>query len=97
MPSKCKNHARDIIATLPILVSEDEGSLEPVRSRARRREVKAMGNLLILVGSMIVASRMVWPLLRIAISMMVKLVGFAFFIAMALLLAIAILTHGAFI
>jgi hypothetical protein len=46
---------------------------------------------------MIVASRMVWPLLRTAISMMVKLIGFAFFITMALLLAIAILTHGAFI
>jgi hypothetical protein len=56
-----------------------------------------MVNLLILVGAMIAALRVISPLLRIAIRMLAKLLGFVFFIAAAILLVIAVVTHGAFI
>lgn len=56
-----------------------------------------MVNLLILAGAMIAGFRMVSPLLRIAIKLLAKLVGFAFFIAAAILMVIAVLSHGAVI
>jgi len=56
-----------------------------------------MVNLLIIIGAMIAAFRMISPLLRIAIKLFAKLVSFGFFIAAAILLAVAILTHGVFI
>jgi hypothetical protein len=56
--------------------------------------VEAMINLLIIIGAILFAFRMIRPLLRIAISMLVKLVGFGFLIAMAIILVIALLSHG---
>jgi hypothetical protein len=56
-----------------------------------------MIDLLIFIGAIIVAFRMIGPLLRAAISMVGKLISFGFLIAMCLLLFIAILSHGMFI
>lgn len=56
-----------------------------------------MINLLLLAGAMIAALRILSPWLRIAIMVVMKLVGFAFFIVVAILVAIALLTHGAFL
>jgi hypothetical protein len=53
-----------------------------------------MINLLIFVGAIIVAFRMIRPLLRLAISMLAKLIGFGFLIAMGILLLVAVLSHG---
>jgi hypothetical protein len=57
----------------------------------------AMINLLIIVGAILLAFRMIRPLLRIAINMLAKLMGFGFLIAMAIVLIIAILSRGMFI
>jgi hypothetical protein len=56
-----------------------------------------MINLMILIGAIIVAFRMIMPLLRMAIAMLAKLISFGFFLAVGLLLFVAILSHGAFI
>ena len=56
-----------------------------------------MINLLIFVGAIIVAFRLIRPLLRMAIDMVVKLISFGFLIAIGLLLFVAILSHGMFI
>jgi hypothetical protein len=53
-----------------------------------------MINLLIIIGAIFLAFRMISPLLRIAIRMLVMLVGFGFLIAAAILLVIALLSHG---
>jgi len=65
--------------------------------RTQRREVTAMINLLIIMGAFAVALRMVWPLARIVVSMLTKLAGFAFVMALGIILAIAVLSHGAVI
>lgn len=54
-------------------------------------------NLVILVVVFLVAFRVIRPLLRLAISMLAKVISFGFFIAMALLLLLAVLSHGAVI
>jgi uncharacterized membrane protein SirB2 len=56
-----------------------------------------MANLLILAGALLVAFRMIAPVLRTAIRLVAKLIGLALFIAVAILCFIALLTHGAFI
>ena len=56
-----------------------------------------MINLLIIMGAFAVALRMVWPLAQIMISMLAKLAGFAFVMALGIILAMAILSHGAVI
>ncbi len=56
-----------------------------------------MINILILIGAMIAAFRFISPLLRIAIRMVVKLFGFGFAITVAILVVVALLSHGAFI
>jgi len=56
-----------------------------------------MADLLILIGAILIAVRMTSPLLRIVISLLRKLVGFTLFIVVAILLVIALLTHGMFI
>lgn len=56
-----------------------------------------MVNLLISIVAIILAFRMISPLLRTAIKLLTKLLSFGFVIAAAILVAIAILTHGAFI
>ena len=53
-----------------------------------------MGNLVIIVVTALVAFRVVWPLMRIAISLLAKLVSFAFLIAVTLNLFIVLVTHG---
>lgn len=57
----------------------------------------AMINLVIFIGAIIIAVRMIRPLLRLAISMLTKIISFAFFIAMAILLLVAVLSHGTLI
>jgi len=56
-----------------------------------------MINLVIFIGAIIIAVRMIRPLLRLAISMLTKIISFAFFIAMAILLLVAVLSHGTLI
>jgi hypothetical protein len=56
-----------------------------------------MINLLIITGAFAVALRMVWPLARIVVSMLTKLAGFAFVMALGIILAIAVVSHGAVI
>lgn len=56
-----------------------------------------MVNLLLLAGAMIVALRILSPWLRMAIMVVVKLVGFAFFITVVILVATALLSRGAFL
>lgn len=56
-----------------------------------------MIDLLLFAVAMIAALRFLFPWLRIAIMMVMKLIGFAFFIAIVILVAIAILMHGAFL
>jgi|KBSMisStaDraftv2_1062788.scaffolds.fasta_scaffold3089372_1 hypothetical protein len=56
-----------------------------------------MGNLVIIMVSALVAFRVVWPLMRTAISLLAKLVSLAFLIAVTLNLFILLVTHGRFI
>lgn len=56
-----------------------------------------MINLLILMGAVLVALRMIAPLLRIAINVLAKVISFTFFMALLIILILAILTHGVFI
>lgn len=56
-----------------------------------------MMNLMIVAGAAIVALRILSPWLRIAMAIVMRLVGFAFFLAVAILVAIAVLSHGAFL
>lgn len=56
-----------------------------------------MVNLLILMGAMIAALRIISPLLRIAIRMVAKLFSLGFLVAVAILVVVALLSHGAFI
>jgi hypothetical protein len=56
-----------------------------------------MMNLLIVAGAAIAALRILSPWLRIAMAVVMRLVEFAFFLAVAILIAIAILSHGAFL
>jgi hypothetical protein len=72
-------------------------SLALARGRAKRQEAEKMADLLILIGAILIAVRMTSPLLRIVISLLRKLVGFTLFIVVAILLVIALLTHGMFI
>lgn len=52
---------------------------------------------MILAGVLLVALRMLGPVLRVAIWLMVKLIGLTLFVAVLVLCLIALLTHGAFI
>lgn len=56
-----------------------------------------MMNLLILMGAVVVAFRILGPLLRIVISLLAKLVSFGFLIALFIILLVALLSHGMFI
>jgi hypothetical protein len=60
-------------------------------------EVKVMANLLILAGALLVAFRMIVPVLRVAIRLVAKLIALTLFITVAILCLIAFLTHGTFI
>jgi hypothetical protein len=56
-----------------------------------------MINLLILIGAMFVALRVIGPFLRIVISMLAVLVAVAFLITLVIILLVALLTHGMYI
>jgi hypothetical protein len=56
-----------------------------------------MSNLVILIGTVLVALRVVWPLMRIAISLLAKLIALAFLITVTINLFVALVTHGRFI
>jgi hypothetical protein len=54
-----------------------------------------MINLLLLAGAVIMAVRILSPWLRMAITVVMHLIGLTFFIAVVILVAIAFLTRGA--
>ena len=56
-----------------------------------------MINLLILIGAVLMAFRILGPLLRIIISLLAKLISFAFLIALSIIVLVALLSHGTFI
>ena len=56
-----------------------------------------MINLLILIGAVLMAFRILGPLLRIIMSLLAKLISFAFLIALSIILLVALLSHGRFI
>jgi len=56
-----------------------------------------MINLLILIGAVLLAFRILGPLLRIIMSLLAKLISFAFLIAVAIIVLVALLSHGRFI
>jgi hypothetical protein len=56
-----------------------------------------MMNLLIVIAAMVVALRLMGPLLRIALHLLLKLLSFTFFIAVAIVVLVAVLSHGRFI
>jgi hypothetical protein len=56
-----------------------------------------MINLLILIGAVLTAFRILGPLLRIIMSLLTKLISFAFLIALSIILLVALLSHGRFI
>jgi len=56
-----------------------------------------MIDLVIFIGAILIAFRMIRPLLRLAINMLAKIISFGFFIAMAILLLVAVLSRGALI
>ncbi|HWG16083.1 MAG TPA: hypothetical protein VG268_22680 [Streptosporangiaceae bacterium] len=56
-----------------------------------------MMNLLIVIAAMVVALRLMGPLLRIALHLLLKLLSCTFFIAVAIVVLVAVLSHGRFI
>jgi hypothetical protein len=56
-----------------------------------------MINLLILIGAIVLAFRILGPLLRIVMSLLAKLITFGFLIALSMILLVALLSHGLFI
>ena len=56
-----------------------------------------MINLLILIGAVLMAFRILGPLLRIIMSLLAKLISFAFLIALSIIVLVALLSHGTFI
>ncbi len=56
-----------------------------------------MINLMILTGTLLVALRMLGPVLRIAVRLVVKLIGLTLFVTVVILCLVALLTHGVFI
>jgi len=56
-----------------------------------------MINLLILIGAVLMAFRILGPLLRIIMSLLAKLISFAFLITVSIILLVALLSHGRFI
>ena len=56
-----------------------------------------MINLMILAAALLVALRMLGPVLRIAVRLVVKLIGLTLFVAVVILCLVALLTHGMFI
>ena len=55
-----------------------------------------MSNLLIVIGAVLVAFRILGPLLRIIMSLLAKLISFAFLIALSIIVLVALVSHGTF-
>jgi len=53
-------------------------------------------NLVILIAAVLVAFRILGPLLRIIMSLLAKLISSAFLIALSIVLLVALLSHGRF-
>lgn len=56
-----------------------------------------MGNLLIIIGALLVGFRMMGPFIRIVTDLLAKFVTSAFLIAAVIILFVAVLSHGRFI
>ena len=56
-----------------------------------------MVNLLIVIAAMLLALRLMAPLLRIAVHLLLKMLSFTFFIGVVIILLVAVLTRGRFI
>ena len=56
-----------------------------------------MMNLLILIVAVLMAFGFLGPLLRIIMSLLAKLISFAFLITVSIILLVALLSHGRFI
>ena len=56
-----------------------------------------MIHLLILTGAVLMAFRILRPLVRIIMRLLAKLVSFAFLIALSIILLVALLSHGTLI
>jgi hypothetical protein len=56
-----------------------------------------MMNVLIVIAALVLALRLMGPLLRIALHLLLKLLSFTFFIAVAIIVLVAVLSHGMFI
>ena len=68
------------------------------QSSASNREVMGMMiDLLILIGAVLMAFGFLGPLLRIIMSLLAKLISFAFLITVSIILLVALLSHGRFI
>ena len=82
------------------LPGPDPSRRQPMPHRSRTplspgsRQVPAMINLLILVGAVLIASRLMRPLLRVAIALLVSVLGAILVVALAIILLVGVLTHG---
>jgi hypothetical protein len=56
-----------------------------------------MINLLILIGAVLIATRLVGPLLRVAIRLLVSLIGAILVMALVIVVLVGVLTHGTLI
>ncbi len=56
-----------------------------------------MINLLVLIVAVLVGLRIVGPFLRFVISLLFKLISFAFLIALAIIVLVGLLSYGKFI
>ena len=56
-----------------------------------------MSHLLIIIGAVLVAFRILGPLLRVIMSLLAKLISFVFLIALSIIVVVALVSHGMFI
>jgi hypothetical protein len=56
-----------------------------------------MINLLVLVGAVLIASRLIGPALRVVIGLLIRLIGAVLVVALAIIVLVGVLTHGTLI
>lgn len=56
-----------------------------------------MTNLLVLLGAVLVACRLLRPVLRIAMALLIGMLGAILVVTLAILLLVGVLTHGTLI
>lgn len=59
--------------------------------------MRGMINLVIAVAAFVIAMRCMGPIMRALLSLLMKAMTSAFYVAVALLVVVAVLTHGRFI